>query len=283
MFCVAMPLCAQQKIKEAGKHGRIERVKENDYEVVRFFDKSGKKTREIQLKEDDLKIRISNKNAFKSSDLEIKISPTVESAIREMREMDNKRDVQLHRRISRDSWFNGNGRFLIVEEGYADFLRFADSKDGESSGEPTETESVITVYDQNGAKLLELPKSEGAVSVSNTGNFFVVTVGEYEKTKIMDKDKHSLAEFAFHGNYYFSETDRYILLVYFNPEENANDAALTVYDTKENKLELKKVILPWRIFASNKTPEINENTRTMIIRQSWNPKTKKAKEDVIRF
>ena len=263
---------------------RIEEVFENNHKLIRFYGKDGRKTKDINLKQKETKIRISKAKDFNPSGFKIKISSVVIAVIEENRKSYG-RDISFTRQESRTAHPNQNGRFFAVDSSYLDFVEFADARDGELSGDPVETDRVTAIYEQYGTKIFELNRSDGwQPIVSNTGQFFVVIFGENEKTRIINRNKEVLAEFnGVVRPVFFSENDKYILLVYFNPNDETGTATLSVFDTTKNKLELKKIILPWSTFAANESPEIYEDTRTMIIRHAWEPATKEAKVDTIQF
>ncbi|MHB0997513.1 MAG: hypothetical protein ACYC2I_14200 [Elusimicrobiales bacterium] len=300
MFCVAMPLCAQGSKKhyaqakqnsvvtDAGsgnpqpKQGHIERLFDKDHEVIRFMDKDGKKTKEINLQAKETKIRIGKTEFIDQKKLGI--SPKVLTEIEEIRKS-NDRDVVFSRQESREARFNQNEKFLIVEDLYLDFVELADARDAELSGDPVETGGQVSIYGNDGNKIFEISKNEGIRPiVSNTGQYIVMLSNEEKQNKIYDTAKKILAEFdGPTGPLFFSQNDRYILLVHFNPDDGTGMAALSVYDAVKSKLEYKKIMLPWGTFSSNETPDIQENTRTMIIRHEWDPARKAAKTDRIRF
>lgn len=289
MLCTVLPLHAQDKspdgVKKAEpKRGRIERVKEKDDEIIRFFDKDGKKTREVRLGERTHKVRINKSKRFNRASLKVNVSKKVADIIESARK-ESGRDIELHRQESHWSSMSGDGNFVSVIDNYADYIEVADARDDERSEGATEIASTTTIYDLAGNKILELSKDEGwQPVVSNTGQFFVVTLGEYEKSRLIAQDKRVLAEFdGVVAPVFFSMNDRYALLLHFDPQADSKNALLTVYDTLADKLESKKLSIPWRIFSSNETPEINEETRTIIIRHKWDSIKKTSEVDTVHF
>ena len=264
------------------KRGHIERLFDKDHEVVRFIDKDGKKTKEINLRAKETKIKIGKTDLLDQK--KIGISPKVLAEIEEIRKS-HGRDIVFSRQESREARFSQNEKFLIVEDLYLDFVEFADARDSELSGDPVETGGQVSIYGIDGNKIFEISKNEGMRPiVSNTGQYIVMLSNEEKKNKIYNTNKKILAEFdGPTGPLFFSQNDRYILLVHFSPDDGTGMTTLSVYDTTRNKLEIKKIALPWSTFSSNETPDIQENTRTMIIRHEWDPAQEAARTDRIRF
>ena len=300
MFCAVMPLCAQGSEKhyaqakqnsvvtDAGsgnpqpKREHIERLFDKDHEVIRFIDKDGKKTKEINLQAKETRIRIGKTEFIDQKKLGI--SPKVLTEIEEIRKS-HGRDIVFSRQESREARFSQNEKFVIVDDLYLDFIELADARDAELSGDPVETGGQVSIYGIDGNKIFEISKNEGMRPIiSNTGQYIVMLSNEEKKNKIYKTDKKILAEFdGPTGPLFFSQNDRYVLLVHFSPDDGTGMATLSVYDTAKNKLEFKKIALPWSTFSSNETPDIQENTRTMIIRHEWDPAREAARTDSIRF
>ena len=243
---------------------RIAEVFENGHKLIRFYDNDGKKKKDINLDQKETKIRISKDKAFDASQYKIKISAEVMEAIKESRKRDN-RDVELFRREFRETSFSGNNKFVAVEDGYLDFMEFADASDGELSETPVETDRVTTVYDSDGNKILELNKNDGWQPIgSNAGQFFIVTIGEYGKYRIMNRKKEILAEIPyFSGGAFFSERERFI--IFEEMTYGSDKSSLSVFDTQNNKFELEKIVVSNLVFKNVEKMEILEDKREIII------------------
>lgn len=262
---------AKEATQAAKTKQRIEEVFENNRKLIRFHDKDGKKIKEIDLEQKETKIRINQNKPFNPSNFKLKISSQIAETIEEIRKSSG-RDVELYRSEYKEVSFSGNKQFVVVEDGYLDFVDFADASDGERAEEATESVRVTTIYGQEGNKIIELSKADGwQPIVSNTGEFFIVTIGEYEKHRIINREKETLAEVSYHrGNKFFSTHDRYILLE--NEPEGSEHCEWTIYDTKERKLELGKVLLKECSGDVNKI-EILEDKREIVMRHEWDMKT----------
>lgn len=274
----------QKNSGEGSGKAHIEDVTENGHRMLRFFDKDGKKAKDIPFESKDVSLRVQKGKPFTPAAYKIKMSTQLAQDIGDMCKVSD-RDVALIRKESKEANFVRDGKFLVTEESVSDFLEPADADDSERAESPAEFSQISRVYDRAGNLILELPREEGwQPVVSNTGQYFVVTVGEYQKSKILNRSRNVLAEFdGSFGPVLFSRTDRYILLVQYRPEDRTGTAFISVFDTNTNKLGLKKIPVPWSVFASNETPEIQEDTRTLIVRHAWDPGTKAAKVDKVQF
>ena len=204
---------AEPAAKAAPSHGRIERVKESGNEIIRVFNKDGEKIREFHLGMKDVKVRVSKKQKFNPSSISVYISSRVADAIENTRK-ESGRDVVLYRRESHWSSLGGNGKFVAITDDYADFVEVSDALDGERTEEATEISNTTSVYDSEGNKILELNKEDGwQPVVSNTGNYFIVTVGEYERHRIINRQKKLMAEVDYHsGRKFFSSDDGFVFM-----------------------------------------------------------------------
>jgi len=263
------------------KNGRIGRASEKGKTVLRFVDKDGKRIKDIDIEPKETNIRISKNKVFDPADFAVKISTRGVEHLKKMRE--TGRDVVFTRREGKEISISRNGRFVAVEESVSDFSDYADANDSERGEGPDEYAAVSKIYNLDGDVILELSMAEGwQPVVSNTGKFFVVTVGEYGKQRIINSSRVILAEIPYHiGGKFFSENDRYILLA--NKIHGTDLCELTVFNTSDNKLELKKSVLPWSTFQGIEKLEISEKDRIMIIHHTWDPAVKEAKVDTVRF
>lgn len=283
IFCTAMQLCAQQSSTAAIKtenHGRIERVEKNEQEVVRFFDKDGKMTREMQLGVFETKARLKKDKAFDSATFGMKISTTLASALESGRKHFGK-DMEVKRRISKSAYASANGNYLVVEEHRADFLNYVGVTESESSGEAVEAEKNISIYDLSGNEVFKVGPDEGfGASISNTGDYIFVGV-EGIGQKVFNQNKELLATIPINsGNQYFSENDKFVIFV----ERTSSDmCAISVYDTKENRFELRKINVDAMIFQGIKWVKISETERRMTIQHIWDPERQEKKVDTIQF
>jgi len=268
--------------KSVGKHGRIEQVVERGHRVIRFVDKTGKKLKELPVDSKDTVVRVRKDKGFRPGDFKVKISTQLAQDIEDMRK-GSKRDIALIRKESKEARVVRDNQYLVLEESVSNFLEYADADDSERAESAAESSLLTHVYDREGNKILELSGDEGCQPVvSNTGHFFVVTVGEYAGAKILNRNREVLAEFdATVGPVFFSMNDKYILAVKYNPSSKTGLSTLTVFDTKENKFS--EVTIPWGVFAADEIPEIDETGRKLIMRHAWDPATKAAKVDTIQF
>lgn len=269
-------------VKVEPKRGHIERVKEKGHEVIRFFDKDGKRIKELNLEKKDIKIIVSRSKRFYPLGFKVNISTWVAEVIENARK-EFGRDIELYRQESHWSSLSGNGKFMVITDDYADYVELADANDSERADGATEIRNITTIYDLEGNKIIELPKEEGWQPViSNTGQFFVVTVGEYERHRIVNRNKKIIAEFEYHvGNKFFSENDVYILMTNKIPDSDLCE--LTVFNTRENRLELKKTILPWNTFQGIEKNEIFEDTRIMVIHYSGESRPQGPRVNTVHF
>lgn len=298
IFCAAMPLCAQSSEKHyvqskqnsavtgAGsgntqsKRGHIERLFDKDHEVIRFIDKDGKKTKEIAIQTKETRIRIGKTELIDQKS--VGISPKVLTEIEEIRKSHDQ-DIVFSRQESREARFSQNEKFVIVDDLYLDFIELADARDAELSGDPVETVGKTRIYNAEGNLLCELARTDGWQPVlSNSGEYLIVTIGDYEKHRILNLQKEILAEMPYHnGNKWFSPNDRFILLE--DRPQYSEKSSITVYDTKKKKINLNAVVVDGRIFTEIESMRISEGNRTVFIKHLWNPETKQSKEDILRF
>ena len=298
MFCAVMPLCAQGSEKhyaqakqnsvvtDAGsgnpqpKREHIEHLFDKDHEVIRFIDKDGKKTKEINLQAKETRIRIGKTEIIDQKS--IGISPKVLTEIEEIRKS-HGRDIVFSRQESREARFSQNEKFVIVDDLYLDFIELADARDAELSGDPVETVGKTRIYNAEGNLLCELARTDGWQPVlSNSGEYLIVTIGDYEKHRILNLQKEILAEMPYHnGNKWFSPNDRFILLE--DRPQYSEKSSITVYDTKKKKINLNAVVVDGRIFTEIESMRISEGNRTVFIKHLWNPETKQSKEEILRF
>ncbi len=281
-----VPVAAKDKedAQAAKPNQRIEEVFENNHKLLRFHDKDGKKTKDIDLVSKETKIRVSKEKIFDHSSFGLKISSKIAETIEEMRKSSG-RDVELYRSELKEVSFSGNKQFVVVEDGYLDFVDFAEASDGERSEDPTETGCVTTVYDSDGNKVLELSKDEGwRPIVSNTGQIFIVVVGEYGKQRIMNRKKEILAEIPyFSGGALFSERERFI--IFTEMTYGSDKSSISVFDTQNDKFELRKLVVSNLVFKNIKKIEILEDKREIVIsHEPFHVRVAKGNEiDRVRF
>lgn len=274
------------KIKEApqaaGPKYRIEEVFENNRKLIRFHDKAGKKIKEIDLGSKETKIRISKERIFDRNGFKVNISTEVAEAIESLRKRSG-RDVEHLRQETLEGWISDNKKYLVLEESRLDFVEYADIKsDSEFAEDPIETGSITRVYDTDGKEILTFTEDEGrGATVSNSGNFFLIAYGDVGG-RIINSRKEVLAEIPFNATSgYFSDSDRYFLLV--NDSIPWGKATISVFDTKENKLELEKLEVEAAVVRGIKKVEIFELQRELVITHSGDVKTRTIKVDRIRF
>jgi len=262
---------AEESPQPANPKQRIEEVFENNRKLIRFYDKVGNKIKELEVGVKETRTRISKENAFDHAGFKVSISTDV-AAVIEARRKHSGRDIELVRQESNSARISDNKKYLVLEESRLDFVEYADIKyDSEYVEDPAENTSVSRVYNAEGKEILMLNNTEGwNPLVSNTGQFFAVTIGESEGLKILNLKKEVLAEVSFLGPTYFSDNDRYILLV--NDLLPGRKAEVSVFDAKENKLELRILLLEECCGDTNKV-EILEDKREIIIRHEWDVKT----------
>lgn len=268
-------------VKTKSEHGRIEQVREGGNKIMRFFDRDGKKTNEIQLGETTVRARLKKNTRYSATDFGLKLSSGVARALDSAAK--GSRDVVIQRRISKEARKNDKGNFWAVSDLRSDFLDYADvQSEDEYTESPVETERISTVYDLDGNEIVKIPGKEGwHPIVSNTGRYFIVTVGEHKGLRILNRNKAVLAEVPFVGSAYFSESDRYILLI--EDLLPGGKAAVNVFDTKENKLELRKVVVNRLTFQTIKQMEILEPSREIIVKHIWNPQAQESKVEKVKF
>ena len=285
VFCTSLSLNAQQvstaTVKSEGRHARIERITEKGHDIVRFYNKDGKKTKEVQLGEIEKTARLGKNKSFNAATFELKISSTLAGKVESLRKRSG-RDIEVMRRTSKEAETSENGKFLVVEDSQGDFIDYADATEGESSGEVAESVMSNTIYDLQGKQVLTISNEEGwHPRCSNTGKYFVVTLGESAGLAILDIQKNRLAEVSFVGPVYFSENDRYILLV--DDLGEAGKAAITVYNTESKELELRKVIVDVMVFRGVDFANVSEDRREMTIQHVWNAGKQEERVDTVRF
>lgn len=262
------------------KEGHIEHGSESGHEVFRFFDKGGVKRREIRLGQKTLKAKLDRNTPYNAATFGLKISSDVARWLEAARKKSDA-DMEVERRFSKYAEATPDGKFVVLQDRRDDFLKFADGRVTELYGEAVERESQTTVYDEDGNEILQLTDSEGwHPRVSNTGRYFVVTIGDSKGLRILNRDKAALAEVPFVGPVYFSDTDRFILLVEWVP---SGKASISVYDTVNKKLELGKILVARSTFQSINTVTIIEGNRTLIIKHAGDVKTRQIKTDKVQF
>lgn len=261
---------------------RIEEVFENNQKLIRFNDKDGKKIKELVVGVKDTRTRIGKEKIFDRSGFKVSISTDV-AAVIEARRKHSGRDIELVRQESNSARISDNKKYLVLEESRLDFVEYADIKyDSEFAEDPAENVSVARVYNAEGKEILTLNNTEGwNPLVSNTGQFFAVTIGESEGLKIINLKKEVLAEVSFLGPTYFSDNDRYILLV--NDLLPGRKAAVSVFDTESMNLESEKLEVDVEVFRGIKRMEIFEPQREIVITHAGDVKTRTIKVDRLRF
>lgn len=273
------------KTKEAAQVAkpkqRIEEVFKNNRKLIRFHDKNWEKTKEIDLESKETKVRINKDKVFDPSSFKLKISSQIAGTIEETRKSSG-RDVELYRSESRKASFSGNKQFVVVEDGYLDFVDFADSSDAERSEDPIEIQQTDTVYNLDGIEIIKLTREEGGVAaISNTGEFLVLVTGEAGE-RLINRKKEILAEIPFHADgIYFSANDRFI--VFTKLTYGSDKCSISIFDTHNNKLELEKLVVSNLVFKNIERMEISETKREIIIQHSWDIKTKQVKTDKLQF
>ncbi len=276
------PTKAKDIPQVASPNQRIEEVFENNHKVIRFHDKSGKKVKELGVGETEIRTHIGKEKVFDRSGLKVNISTAVAEAIESLRKHSG-RDIEHVRQESNSARISDNKKYLVLEESRLDFVEYADIKsDSEYAEDPVENTSIARVYNAEGKEILTLNNTEGwNPLVSNTGQFFAVTVGESEGLKILNLRKEILAEVSFLGPTFFSDNDRYILLV--DDLIPGGKAAISVFDTKENKFELNKLTIPNSAFKNIEKMNISEDKREITIIHFWDIKTRRVKTEKLQF
>ncbi|MHB0995281.1 MAG: YncE family protein [Elusimicrobiales bacterium] len=284
MFCAAMPLCAQEKSQGTEKSdtrtGRIEHVKEQNRDVIRFWDKDGKIIRDIDVSSEENTEHVSKEKAFNQAASKVKVSSKVAERIESLRK-ESGRNIAILQRTNREIFIGKNSKQVAIAESVYDFVDFADANDGERTEDAAEILNTLIVYDSTGKEIFRRENQPGGVEMSNTGEYFVVAKVP-KGVDIINRNNEVLgAVLAEPERVYFSPKDRYVLVLHFTG--NTDSIAITVFDTKERKLEFARVYAPWGMFASNEIPVINENKRTISVQHAWEPATKTAKVDTVRF
>ncbi|MCX5791790.1 MAG: hypothetical protein NTY45_06155 [Elusimicrobia bacterium] len=256
---------------------RIEKVAENGNSFIRFYDKDGERLKEIKLGETDVKARLKKNKVYDSATFGLKVSSTVAKALES-----SSRDMLITRRETREAMINKGKNCVLITNLRNDFVDYADIKsESEYSEDPIETELISTVYNSDGGELFSLTGLESnVVAMSNTGKFFVTLIDGVEE-QIVNSQKELLAKIQYaDGGIYFSESDKFLILIEKLPPKSA---AVSVFDTKANKLESQKIILEASELKNIKTLEISEKEREIIIRHIGDVKTQEAKVTRIKF
>lgn len=252
-------------IKADSKNTRVKRMLGRDRKALKFFDKEGKQIKEISLVGKKTKIRISKDKPFSSKGFEIKISTNVEAAIEEMRKSSG-RDINFGRSETITAAFSPNKKFVYTYYRYIEGINFADASDSEISDEPIDYGGITTVYDLEGNGIVEMRNDEGIWPIiSNTGQFFVVVNGDDTAQRIINRRKEILAEVPrYSGKTLFSDNDRFIIMADKNWLDPDN-WAISVFDTQNNKLEMRKLVVPDSVLSYVEKTEISESKRELTI------------------
>lgn len=264
------------------KRPRIEQTRDNDHEVIRFYDKAGKKTKEFQLGQTETRVVLKKQKAFNAASFGLKISTSVAELLEAGRKRSG-RDMAVKRRISKHASVTQDGKYVVVHDSRGDFLEHADGRDVENWEYPeaVETEDSETVYDSDGREVLRLSENDGhGISVSNTGKYFAIGYGD-TGGRIINAQKEVLAETPFmENNLYFSENDKYIIFV---EGGGIGGATISVYDTENKKLELRKLVVNGSFFQGIDEIKISEPNREIIVQHIWDPKKAEKKLEKVKF
>ncbi|MCM2267180.1 MAG: hypothetical protein NDI60_05320 [Elusimicrobiales bacterium] len=263
-----------------GKGPRIERAIEKGKEILRFHDVKGRKTREISIENKNTQIRVSKSKPFDHSRFKIRISTQVADAIENTRKRTG-RDISVTRREEREMSIERGGKFAIVSVHSSDFVEVADPLDSERAEDPVEASSEFSVYDAEGNDILTLENHGDGATISNTGNYFLVLNGSGGE-HVINRSKEVLAEIPFVVyQAYFSPNDRYLVLVELSAA--SSECPISVYDTVNKKLELRKLSVDKMVFQSVDEIDISEEKREIVIRHLWDWKTRKVKTETFVF
>jgi len=268
---------ATDKIKP--KHGRMEQAHEYNGDVIRFFDKDGVKIKELRGEVTETKTDIAKGKHFNPANFKISLSTTMAAGVDLARNNNLGRDMFVLKTGAKDIRTNANKSFVVVDESYAYSIHLTSASDSEELVGPVEDEIFSTVYDSDGNEVVRITDADGYnPRVSNTGKYLVV---EKEGTKVINQKKEVLAYVPFSEmETYFSNTDKYIILVEFtHPEHNR---AISVFDTQNSKLELRKFIVPNATLQGIESLDISEEKREMTIVHTHYV-TEKPKVDKIAF
>lgn len=263
---------------------QIKQINDNNNTFIQFVDKKGRVIKNVNVGTSETTTKIPSRKEFNPTKLRLPISTKTISIIELMRKED-ERDIILLRRELKEPFIRHNGKFVVIEENVYYFIEYDNANDSERADSPTELQMLTTIYDISGNKIFELTQKEGyRATVSNTGNFFLISLGEYGPWRLVTKSKKALAEFPGSISYIcFSKTDKYIFVVQFDPEKDTEMAILNIVDTSQVGRPPLKIRVPWSMFSANESPVIDEENRTLTVQHAWEPATREAKVDSIRF
>lgn len=273
VFCTSLSLNAQHAstptVKSEGRHGRIEQEREYKGDIIRFFNKEGVKTKEFRSETTEAKASIAKGKPFDSSRFEIPLSSATAALVERVRKHNPKRDILVIKTKTQDVEASANKKFAIIAESYSVSMDFADASDSEQSDTPVEAYGESTVYDSDGKVVVKITDADGyEPRVSSTGQYFVLTSPNQRGRIILNSKKEVLAELPYSNptfamvNVYFSDTDKFIILAELT---NEYAWAISVFDTQNLKLELRKLTIPNDILKRIENLDISEEKREMTI------------------
>lgn len=256
------------------------------YDKLIFFGKDGAVTKEIQLGESEASAVLRRNTQYNPSAFGLKISSTVARHLQALSQRYG--DMTAKKRAGKVANLTKDKKYVAITESASYFAERVDNPDSECCQDPVEDTNTFFVYDCAGNEILRLDNYTGWGTTSNTGKFLVV--GNEDATYIFNLKKDVLVNTPVTGaETYCSDSDRFIILV---EGINSASASLTIYDTKKNILEFRKVVVEGSPFINIKEMHIDEDKREILIthtqdhsipysRQKTPPKI--ADPDLIQF